>query len=211
MKALPKVIDPAVFARGMAKRLWLADKKYGSAIASLQLEWTLDHYLVNELERRSYPRFLEIHAALVSGSHTSRKPFEFFKGLAFFVPHEKLRVMVTGPEYGSPRYLIVDDRKDFADTVWQDFRVRKIWSHFRKDQWAVRRPTLAFYAKHDFDIRKAVKYGDCRDPGHVLSYGNIGGHGRCDHVMWDINEPFHWCFQLGCLWTELVDEVAKAA
>lgn len=208
--AVVGVPDPTVFARSMAKKLWLADKEYGSAIASLQLEWTLDYYLVNELERRTYPRFLEVHAALTDGGHTSRKPFEYFRGEAFYVPHEKWRIMVSGPDDEWPKYLVVDECNGIADTIWQDFRVRKIWPRFRKDQWSVRRPTLAFYAGHDFDIREAVKYGDCRDPGHVLTYRNIGGRSHCDHVMWDIGEPLHWCFQLGCLWTELCQETQES-
>ncbi len=175
-------------------------------IHHLTLDWLLDHYIALTLENKGFEMFEESYFNLVGGKHTYQNPFEYWNSEAYYIPHEKFKIIVHGDieNRDRQRYLVVDDMED----SFEKFTVRNVWDRTKLDCiGGVEEPTISFYRNFNFEMKfhdTPRMYGDCRDKGHVLTYKRmLRGHGKCDHTIWDVNKPLGWFFYLNCLWTEL--------
>ncbi len=188
--------EPAKFLANICVEL---DAEYGVG-TTLALDWMLDNYVAMEFERRAYPWFIDIWQALKDGKHTVKNQFDYSDGYeAFYIPHKTMKIVVMGSwwKYSGSKVLVMDNPGH--DGYFRKFSVRKIWKRLSQTKWSVERPTLAHWRKKDFKL----KYGDCRDPGHIMTYEKMSpAHaGKCDHVIWDLNEPIRWFFDVNILWT----------
>lgn len=177
----------------------------------LTLEWMLDHYVAFELEQTIYPKFIVIWEKLSQRKCTYKNPFEYFSGLAYPIPHPTKRVYVSRVDSCHDKsYLIVDEGTNHDNYLsWHHFLVRNVWDHAVKNSVGyMKRPTLQFYRKRKFDFTYGDDgiYGDCRDPGHVLTYAKtLLTHGKADHVEWDLQAPLAWFRETRRLFNALQD------
>lgn len=192
------------------------DTDYGLGI-QLCLEWALDCYMGIEF-KRAYPWLRQIWEHLVEGGHDIRNKLDYFNDCeAFFVDAERL-ILVFGKHYrNSPRYLVIDEPKHILD--WHRCYVRRIWRRTKLDCiGGVEHPTLRHYRDVGFSMGFSDGplriYGDARDRGHVLTFRDEFGPAQCDKVIWNINNPLGFFFEINTLWTQTVGvrnaEAAKA-
>ena len=196
--------DPDHTAAFLAKVCHDHDKQYGSG-SYLALEWMLDHFMYLEWQRHR-PLFLEIMSRLKD--YSRQRPFEYFNDAeAFSVPAKNKRVLVCGKyaDDGSIGYLVIETipiESPLMPELWHrpEVRVRRIWPRLgRNCIGVVDRPTLGWYRRHGFE----GKYGDARDPGHVLTCDRFG---KADKTIWKIHAPQWFFFEINTLHTQLSGE-----
>lgn len=198
--------EPAAYLANICVEL---DAEYGIG-TTLCLDWMLEQYIAMEFERRVHPWFIELWQALVDGKHTQQNQFEYFSDCeAFHIPHESKRIVVMGSwwKYGGTKVIAIDDT-DNENSLFSNFYVRTIWKKSRRDCiGTVDHPTLSCYRKRKFEMKYINEprwYGDCRDPGHIMTYENMFGKGKCEKTIWDLKAPLRWFFDVNSLWTQLV-------
>lgn len=201
--------DTNIQAEILARVTNQLDQEYGLG-SQLCVEWLLDHYVAIEFEKQAYPWLLDIWKYLVEHDHTSRNKLEYFNDCEAFFLDTKRCICVFGSAYSpNARYLVIDAPGGIFHRCW----VRKVWRRTRRSCGRyLERPTVTFYKQHQFDMRYRKGegiYGDCRDPGHVLTYERLlpntsrNTNGKCDHTMWNIQEPLRWFFEVNTLWTQI--------
>jgi hypothetical protein len=190
------------------------DQRFGLG-SQLGLEWMLDHYMALEFERQAYPWVKEIHQYLVDNGHHARNKLEYFNDCeAFYIDPERV-VLVCGSYYHlDPRYLVIDEPGvELVGGIdqWHSFYVRQIWQRTKLNCInSVEQPTLTHYRRRGFKLRGYCEkdrfrtYGDARDGGHVLSYERMLGRAKCDHVIWDVNAPMRFFFEVNTLHAQTV-------
>lgn len=182
--------------------------------SQLCLKWFLDHYIAKEFER-AHPWIEQIWQFLVDNGHDCRNKLEYFNDAKAFFVDKTRHICVFGKD--EPRYLVIDNRKKHTlNLLWDRCYVRRIWRRTKLDCiGGVERPTLKHYRAIDFQMRfhdgPFRIYGDCRDQGHVLTYTDQYGSAKCDHAIWDINEPLGFFFEVNSLWTQTVGELRQQA
>lgn len=198
--------DTDIHAEFLASICNELDEPYGLG-EHLCLDWLLDHYIAIEFQRVAYPWMLEIWRYLVKHDHSERNKLEYFNDAeAFFVDRERM-IFVCGKSWQrESRYLVIDDNEHFGDRLHHKCYVRRIWRRTRLNCIEnVDQPTLRHYRDVGFDMGyhdgKFRIYGDCRDYGHVLTYENMFGKAKCDKVIWDLNTPLRFFFEVNTLWT----------
>ncbi len=193
--------DHAEFAARLIQHF---SKDYGDE-PSLALEWMLDHFVALRLEDHIMEWMHEIWQHLVSNKHDERHKFEYFNdAVAFFVRRERM-AFICGKGH---RYLVIDNSTDLQDYL----AVRRVWPRTRRNCINnIDQPTLRFYRQRNFSLQyNHPIYGDARDPGHVLTYNRYrfgksrSEHGKCDKVIWNLNEPLWFFFEINSLHTQLV-------
>ena len=201
--------EPAMYLANICAEL---DAQYGVG-STLCLDWMLDRYVAMEFERRVHPWFIEIWEALKAGGHTHRNQFEYHADAeAFYIPHETKRLVVMGSwwKYGGSKVLVIDNTAD--ERHWQKLYVRRIWRRTKLSCGRyMEQPTLSYYRKHDFVMGgdDGCFYGDSRDRGHIMTYEKLMSQdGNCDKVIWDLQAPIRWFFNVNSLWTQLVGDPA---
>ncbi len=209
IKQLKKDGDTSNQAEFLANICSHFDDIYGSG-RQLCLEWMLDFYISIEFEK-IYPWLREVWQFLIDNNHNIRNKLDYFNDSeAFYIDKDRL-ICAFGKSWSNEtRYLVMDHKEDYGTFQTHNCYVRKIWKRSRKNCIGrIDRPTLSHYRKINFNLNFNDKagftiYGDCRDNGHVLSYKNYFGNKNCDHVMWDINEPLWFFFEVNTLWTQTV-------
>lgn len=183
------------------------DSVYGLGGGQLCLEWMLDYYMAMEFER-AYPWLVAIWKYLVDNEYDQKNKYEYFNDAeAFYVEAERM-ICVLGKRYGQ-RYLVIDDRKPDDHVFSHKCYVRHIWPRTKFDCiGGVARPVLRHYSslnfKMGFSDGPLRVYGDARDQGHVLTYEKILGKATCDKVIWDVNAPILFFFEVNTLWTQAI-------
>lgn len=194
----------------LGKILYDQDETYGAGTV-LCLEWALDYFMAHAFEK-AYPLLLKIHKLLVENGRNQRNKYEYFKDSEAFFIYEDRPICVFGPRWrDAPRYLWIDDRENFLDTVRHRSYVRQVWQRTRLDCiGGVDHPVLRHYRERDFDMKfydtRFRVYGDARDRGHVLTYENLYGRAKCDKVIWDVGAPLGFLFEVNTLHTQLLEE-----
>lgn len=197
----------------LGKVLYDQDEQYGLG-AVLCLEWTLDNFMAHAFEK-AYPLLLEIHEFLVKNEHGERNKREYFNDRkAFFVCKDRPICVLGSRHRDTPRYLWIDDLKKLGDWTTHRSYVRKIWLRTKMDCiGGVAEPVLHHYRENNFDMSyRDVPfriYGDARDQGHVLTYEKMFDQARCDKVIWDVNAPLQFLFEVNTLHTQLFERELK--
>lgn len=198
--------EPAEYLANICVEL---DVKYDVG-STLTLDWFLEQYIAMEFERRVYKLFVEAWKILKERNHTYKNQYEYFSDAeAFYIPHETKRIIVMGSwwSYGGSKVLVIDDTET---RLFKKFYVRRIWKKTKLCYDSIEQPTLAYYRKRNFDMgygKNQCFYGDCRDPGHIMTYDNsFIGHSKCDKVIWDLIGPIRWFFNVNTLWTQLMED-----
>lgn len=177
--------------------------------SQLCFEWMADYYIAREFER-VYPWIQQIWNFLVENGHSERNKLEYFNDSeAFYVDTDRL-IFVCGKSWQrESRCLVIDSHPDIGEMKRHLCWVRRVWRRRRLNCiGSVDRPTISHYRAVDFAMGfhdgNFRIYGDCRDCGHVLTYKNEFGVGKCDRVISDINEPLRFFFEINTLWTQTV-------
>lgn len=192
------------------------DENYGLG-TQLCLEWMLDHYIALELEKNAHPLLLKIMDFLQKNNHHERNKFYYFNDCeAFFVTPKKTdktflqpkTICVFGKSWeNDTRFLTMDDPSDCIHNLY----VRLIWRRSKPGLYRKERLTLSFYKNRNFNMAYSndhTIYGDARDPGHVLTYQKwtypkMEQQAKCDKVIWDINQPLRYFFEINTLHTQI--------
>ena len=195
-------------AEFLGKVLYDQDEMFGVGTV-LCLEWTLDRFMAHAFEK-AYPLLIEVHEHLVKNGHGERNKREYFNDSEAFFVREDGPVCVFGRTYrDAPRYLWIDRRDEVFDSTWHRSYVRRIWQQTKLDcLGGVAEPVLRHYREVDFEMKFSDGplriYGDARDQGHVLTYEKTHGRARCDKVIWDVNAPLHFLFDVNTLHSQLI-------
>jgi len=171
----------------------------------LTMHWMLDHYM-GEYIKDAIPVIKKIHAKLVECGYNGRNKYDYFNDCEAFYELTDRPVLVIGKHYGV-RYLIMhDEAGDMGNTLF----VRHIWKRTRKDCiGTIDRATLSYYKNIDFKPRfidEPRLYGDCRDYGHVLTYGDWCHNPKCDNVHWNLHDHTSFIFELYSLNKQLFED-----
>lgn len=198
--------DTSVQAEFLAIICNSLDEDYGLG-TTLCLDWMLEYYIAREFKNHAYPKMLEIWRYLVEHNHNQNNKLEYFNDCeAFFLDKERM-IFVCGKIYKSePRFLIINEPSYLNHKCY----VRNIWRRVKNNCINnVVHPTLKNYQNVKFNMRyndgKFRIYGDCRDEGHVLTYTDSFDRQKCDHVIWDINTPIRFFFEVNTLWTQITE------
>ncbi len=193
----------------LGKVLYDQDQKFGVGTV-LCLEWALDHFMAHAFEE-AYPLLLEIHKFLVENGHSARNKREYFNDSEAFFVRKDRPICVFGPYYrDAPRYLWIDCLEKFGDWTCHRSYVRHIWQRTKLNSIdGVKEPVLRHYQENDFDMKFRDTpfhiYADARDEGHVLTYEKILGRAKCDKVIWNVNAPLRFLFEVNTLHTQLLE------
>jgi len=168
----------------------------------LCLDWMLDNYIAMEFERRVDPLIRDIVKALIP--YNERNKFEYHHDRHAFLVREG--IFVFGFDWrDQSRYLCIDEQ----NSIFRKYYVRNIWRRKKAHAWGIDRPTLSTYRDHDFKFGgdNGLSYGDCRDPGHVLTYERLlSKTGKCDYTTGYLKESLRWFFEINHLHNQLVLE-----
>lgn len=107
-----------------------------------------------------------VHCSLISKGFVKarRRVYNDLDNSMYYIPHKEKRIMVWGSQ--SNKKLVVL-QPNFVHGMC--VHVRRIWPRCSMKYGFNNLLSLRSYAKNDYN----GEYGDCRDKGYILSYGNL--------------------------------------